>query len=63
MTWLKSIGEFLAALPALFRLFQTLAKRIEEAETERKVIEDVKAIDAAFKAKDPDALNAVFNSK
>jgi hypothetical protein len=58
-----TIFKFLAALPALFRFFQTLAKRIEEAELDRKVHHDVKAIDDAFKTKNAAALDAIFNSK
>lgn len=54
--------KFLAALPALFRLFGVLERRIREADTNRKVSEDVKKIHDAFEAKDATLLDHLFNS-
>lgn len=54
--------KFLAALPALFRLIQTIQKIHKEAGTERKVAEDIKTIQEAFHEKDPAKLNALFSS-
>ncbi len=60
---MTTIFKFLAALPALFKLFETLEKRLEEAGTDREVVDDVKTIHEAFNAKDPAKLNALFASQ
>lgn len=60
---MTTILNFLAALPALFKLFETLEKRLEEAGVDRKVVDDVKTIHEAFNAKDPAKLNALFASQ
>ncbi len=58
--------RFLAALPALFKLFEALEKQIEadakETGIKRKVADDVNTIHEAFNAKDPAKLNALFSS-
>lgn len=56
------LWNFLAALPALFKLFATLQARIDEAAVDRKVVDDVKTIHGAFLEKDPEKLKALFNS-
>ncbi len=60
---MKTLWEFMAALPALLKLFQTLQKRIDEAGVDRKVVQDVKTIHEAFDAKDAEKLNALFSSR
>jgi hypothetical protein len=54
---------FLKCFPEMFALFQTLEAAAKEAETERKVSEDIKTIHGAFSAKDPTKLNALFVSR
>lgn len=53
---------FFTALPELVRLVKTMQRQIEEANTKRKVKEDVKAINEAFKKKDPDSLKRIFDT-
>lgn len=57
------IVTFIAALPDIIKLLQALQKQADEAETDRKVRDDLKTIHEAFNAKDPAKLNALFNSK
>lgn len=59
---MTTFWNFIKALPALLELFKTLDKRIQEAELDRKVVDDVKTIHGAFVDKDPAKLNALFNS-
>lgn len=59
---MSAFVNFLAALPALFKLFQTLEARIEAAGAERKAREDIETIHEAFKKENPDQLNALFRS-
>ena len=55
--------EFFKALPALVELIRELQKAQIENEVKKKVADDVKTINEAFKTKDADKLNALFNSK
>lgn len=59
---MTALWNFIAALPALFKLFQTIQKRIDEAGVDRKVTEDIKVIHDAFENADPKTLNDLFNS-
>lgn len=59
---MSTLWNFIKALPALLELFKTLSQRIQEAQTDRKVVDDVKIIHGAFIEKDPAKLNALFNS-
>lgn len=54
--------NFLASLPALFKLVQTIQKRIDAAGVDRKVKDDVKLIHEVFQDQDAGKLNALFNS-
>ncbi len=63
MASLYALFEFLTALPDLMALYKILKERIEIAETERKVKEDVKTIHQAFTENDISKLNELFNSK
>lgn len=59
---MTALWNFILALPALFKLLQTLQKRIDAAGVDRKVRDDVKAIHEAFDAENSDQLNRIFNS-
>lgn len=54
---------FFKCFPEIYALFQTLESAAKEAETKRKVSEDIKTIHEAFSEKDSAKLNALFNSK
>ena len=49
------------SLPDIIKLLGVLDKAAKEAETDRKVKDDVKKIHEAFSAKDPAMLNHIFN--
>ena len=55
--------SFLASIPDLIKLWSAVQKRIEQSEEDRKVKDDLKKISEAFDEKNPDKLNAIFNSK
>lgn len=57
MSWLS----FLSYLPDLYSLAVSLKKCIDEAETNRKVQDDLKSIKKAFDEKDISHLNHIFN--
>lgn len=50
------------ALPDIIALLRALQKGIDEAETQRKVTDDLKQIHEAFNEKDPAKLRALFNN-
>jgi hypothetical protein len=52
---------FITAIPEIIKLLQVLQKAIDDAETERKVSDDVKTIHEALSSGDATKLNAVFN--
>jgi hypothetical protein len=60
---MMTFWSFLQCLPELIALFRTLEGAAKEAETKRKVQEDIKTIHGAFIDKNPDKLNALFLSK
>lgn len=60
---MKLIFNLIVALPEIIKLLQTLQKAIDEAKTNKKVEDDLKAIQEAFDARDPEKLAAIFNSK
>lgn len=55
LTWIQYI-------PELIGIFNAVKKRIEEVETDRKVSDDLKAIQRAFDEKNIDHLNSIFNN-
>lgn len=59
---MKLLATLLLNLPAILRLLENMQKRIDEAEAERKVANDLEEINKAFEAKDPEALKRIFNS-
>lgn len=59
---MKLLATLLLNLPAILRLLENMQKRIDEAEAERKVANDLEEINKAFEAKDPEALKRIFMS-
>jgi hypothetical protein len=53
--------SLLKYIPDLIALVKAIRKAIDEAETDRKVKDDLKAITEAFNAKDSNYLNHIFN--
>jgi hypothetical protein len=49
-------------LPELLRIIELIEKRTNEIKAERKVKDDLEAIEQAFKNNDAEALNRLFNS-
>lgn len=58
MTYLK----LLALLPQIVKLIEALERAIIEAKTERKVEDDLTALQKAIDAKDPSMVNHIFNN-
>lgn len=59
---MMTFWNFLKCLPELVALFKTLEAAAKEAETKRKVAEDLKTIHDAFTSKDSSKLNDLFRS-
>lgn len=57
MMWFKLI----ALLPELIKLLQAMQTAINQAETDRKVKDDIRLVAEAFKTKDSTKLNQIFN--
>lgn len=49
-------------LPELIRIIDLLEKRNKEFQTERKIKDDLKEIETAFKNNDAESLKRIFNS-
>lgn len=49
-------------IPEFIRLANTIIKKLKEVERDRKIKDDLKAIEKAFKEKDAKALHDLFNS-
>lgn len=62
MTITTLVATFLANIPELMKLVRLILKNIEEAQRDKTAKEDLKAISAAFEAKDADALRRIFAS-
>lgn len=60
---MKILTILITALPDIWQLLKVLQEHADEAETDLKVKDSIKTIHGAFSAKDPTALNAMFNSK
>lgn len=60
---MSTIWAFLTSLPEILKLILQLQKMIQEANTDRKVKDDVKSIHQAFASNDPSKLNSIFNPK
>jgi hypothetical protein len=63
IVFLKSVPTFVGCIPALIKLWNTLQAAAVEAETKRKVKDDILTIHGAFSEKDPAKLNKLFSSQ
>lgn len=59
---IKALSALIAALPEILKLIKTIQARIDEAEAERRLKDDIKKINDAFESQDAEALNEIFNS-
>ena len=57
---MSELAALLKLLPILLGLVKSLQKAIDEAQTDRKVADDLKAIQEAIDRKDPDAIKHIF---
>jgi hypothetical protein len=55
------LWTLICSLPELLKLIDLIEQAAEEAETERRVQDDIKQIHRAFIDKDPSQLNALFS--
>lgn len=62
MTTLGVFFLFLKHLPELLRILELIDKRNKELQTERKIKDDLEAIEKAFKDNDAETLRRIFNS-
>lgn len=62
MTLVKLLFVILKHLPQILALIEVIEKGVREAETKRKVADDLNKIAEAFKEKDAKKLNDIFNS-
>lgn len=61
MSTLSTLWALLTSLPEIIRLVRAIELALKEAEVDRKVKDDVKAIHEAFTTKDAKKLNDIFN--
>ena len=59
----KIIYAFIISLPEIVRLIAQLQKEIDKQKIDRKVKQDLKTIGYAFRNKDANALNKLFNNQ
>jgi len=59
---MNAILAFIKCLPEIIKLLEILATRIAEANTERKIKEDLQKINEAFEKRDATLLNDIFNN-
>lgn len=59
----RAIISLIVALPEILRLIDSISKRIEQDEADRKLKDDLKKIDEAFRNGDAQALNDLFANK
>lgn len=59
----RAIISLIVALPEILRLIDSISKRIEQDEADRKLKDDLKKIDEAFRNGDAQALNDLFSNR
>lgn len=59
--FLGAMYSLVKCLPEILQFLQTLGKQIEEANTDRKIKDDLARINEAFEKRDASILNDVFN--
>lgn len=60
---MKLFIAFLGALPEILKLIKRLEEMNRQAKVDRKVKDDIKAINDAFKNDDAEELNRIFRNK
>jgi hypothetical protein len=58
---IKAIIDLLNALPEIIKLLKILDEKNKQRQIDAKIKDDIKAINKAFKEKDAEALNRIFN--
>lgn len=59
---MKLLVLLLTNLPEILKLLENLQKRIDKAEMNKKLGDDIKTINNAFEANNAEELNKLFNS-
>ena len=59
---MKLIAALILAFPEIIKLIRNIQQRIDAANLEHHVKEDIRAINKAFEQNDPAALKSIFNS-
>lgn len=59
---MKSIWTLLTVLPTILAIINKIEENIRKGKEDRLVKDDLKKIEEAFDAKDPDKLRDIFNS-
>lgn len=59
---IKALALLMVNLPKILELLQTMQKHAEEQAVKRKLDEDIRIIEEAYKNKDSAALNKLFLS-
>lgn len=62
MTIVKVISSLILALPEILKLIKNIQDQIEAEQVNKKVKDDLKKINEAFKEKDASKLNDIFNN-
>lgn len=62
MNLLNALYALIIALPEILRLLKEIEKRHQDELKNKKIKEDLKKIEEAFKDRDADKLRDVFNS-
>lgn len=59
---MKLFAVLILNLPKILKLLENMQKRIDKAEEDKKVEQDLDAINKAFEDGDSEALRRIFNS-
>lgn len=59
---MKLLAVLILNLPKILQLLNNMQKRIDKAEEDKKVAQDLDAINKAFEDGDSEALRRIFNS-
>jgi hypothetical protein len=62
MTWARLCATLIANMPEILKMLQHLEQLKENADTDRKIKEDLKKINEAFKNKDAELLRKIFDT-
>jgi hypothetical protein len=59
---MKTLIALIQSLPTILKIIEHVQKANEKAQTDRKVKEDLALVEEAFREKDAEKLNKIFNS-